>query len=293
VLASGERLGFDRLLLATGSEPRRLGEEGFDGDNVLTLRTLADARTLIERAKKGTKIAIIGSSFIGLEAAAALTARGLKVEIVSPEHVPFERVFGQEIGAFLQGLHEEKGVRFHLGTVAARCDEGGVSLATGETVAADFVLVGVGVVPRAHIAEAAGLDVDNGVWVNEFLETSCPGIFAAGDIAAYPEPITKERSRIEHWTVAERQGATAAANMLGLKQPFRSAPFFWTEQHGVTVRYVGHARAFDETRVEGKVGKEGFVVRYYREGKHLASATVNRDHECLGDELKLEAQARG
>lgn len=290
VLASNERVSFDRLLLATGSEPRRLGEEGFGGDNVLTLRTLTDARAIIGRAKAGAKVAIIGSSFIGLEAAAALTARGLDVEIISPEHVPFERVFGHEIGAFLMGVHEAKGVRFHLGTVAAHCDESGVSLASGETIAADFILVGVGVLPRTQIATAAGLTVDDGVWVNEYLETSSPGIFAAGDIAAYPEPITGERTRIEHWTVAERQGTTAAANMLGLKKRYSSAPFFWTEQHGVTVRYVGHARDFDETRVEGKIGTgdAGFVVRYYREGKHLASATVNRDRDCLEDELKLE-----
>jgi NADPH-dependent 2,4-dienoyl-CoA reductase/sulfur reductase-like enzyme/nitrite reductase/ring-hydroxylating ferredoxin subunit len=291
-LASGERLAFDRLLIATGSEPRKLESEGFGGDNVLVLRTLADARALIDRAQRGARVAIIGSSFIGMEAAAAFIARGLDVTVISPEHVPFERVFGTEIGTFLKNTHEQKGVRFHLGTVAARCDERGVSLATGALVPADFVLIGIGVFPRTGLAEAAGLDVSNGVWVDQYLETSCPGIFAAGDIAAYPDPLTGERARIEHWTVALRQGATAAANMLGMKKPYSSAPFFWTEQHGVAIRYVGTARDFDEVRIDGEVGLKGCVVRYFRDGKHLASATINRDRENLDDELKLEREMR-
>jgi len=151
----------------------------------------------------------------------------------------------------------------------------------------------VGVTPRTALAEAAGLTVDNGVWVNEQLETSCPSVFAAGDIAAYPDPLTQERVRIEHWTVAERQGQIAAANMLGAKQRFDSAPFFWTEQHGVTVRYIGHATRWDDIRSEGEIGIEQTLLRYYQEGEHLASATINRDKGNLEDELKLEARMRG
>jgi apoptosis-inducing factor 3 len=293
VLESGERLPFDRLLLATGSEPRHLKEEGLSsGDQVLKLRTLSDARKIIDRAKRSARVAIVGSSFIGLEAAAALRKRGLDVAIVSPEHVPFERVFGADLGRFMQKLHEDQGVRFHLGTVAARFDGGTVVLANGDNIPADFVLVGVGVVPRAELAQAAGLDADNGVWVNEHLETSCAGIFAAGDIAAYPDPLTRERTRIEHWTVAERQAQVAAANMLGRGETFESAPFFWTEQHGLTIRYVGHAAHWDEVRVDGEIGADGCVLRYYREGKHLASATINRDRENLADELRLEQAMR-
>jgi apoptosis-inducing factor 3 len=292
-LGPSERVAFDRLLLATGSEPRRLDREGFVGDNVFTLRSFEDARAIIDRAKPNSRAVILGSSFIGLEAAAALRKRNVEVAVVSPENAPFERVFGPELGRLLQGLHEEKGVQFHLGNVAARFEHGEVVLARGERLPADFVLVGVGVVPRTALAEAAGLTVDNGIWVDACLETSCPGIFAAGDIAAYPGPLNGERVRIEHWTVAERQGQVAAANMLGARQSFDSAPFFWTEQHGVTVRYVGHATGWDESRIDGDLGARDFALRYYREGKHLASATIGRDKANLDDELKLESTMAG
>src|SRR6478672_2332525 len=290
---SGERVPFDRLLLAMGSEPRRLEQEGFSGPNVHTLRSFADARAIIEHAKPNSRAVILGSSFIGLEAAAALRQRKVDVTVISPEKAPFERVFGPELGRSLQRLHEDHGVRFHLGNVGAAFQNGEVVLAKGERVPADFVLVGVGVTPRTALAEAAGLTVDNGVWVNEQLETSCPSVFAAGDIAAYPDPLTQERVRIEHWTVAERQGQIAAANMLGAKQRFDSAPFFWTEQHGVTVRYIGHATRWDDIRSEGEIGIEQTLLRYYQEGEHLASATINRDKGNLEDELKLEARMRG
>jgi len=288
VLESGERLPFDKLLLATGSEPRRLNEPGFSADNCVTLRTLQDARDLIAHAKPGARAVIIGSSFIGLEAAAALRTRKVEVAVVSPEHMPFQRVFGPELGAFIQKQHEDHGVRFHLGTVTARFEDGAVVLADGGRLPADFVLVGVGVVPRISVAEAAGLDVDHGVLVDECLETSCPGIFAAGDIAAYPDALTGARVRIEHWAVAERQGELAAANMLGGKERFRSAPFFWTDQYGVIIRYVGHATAWDKAAVDGEIGGESFVLRYSQGGRHLASASFNRDHEILEDELQLE-----
>ena len=291
ILAGGKRMPFDRLLLATGSEPRRLVDGGISGERVFTLRTLADARAIINRAKEGSRAAIIGSSFIGMEAAAALRERGLEVDVVSPEQVPFETVLGKELGSFLKRLHEDHGVRFHLGTVAAALGPHGLVLANGESIAADLVLVGVGVLPRTSLAEAAGLDTGNGVWVDEYLRTSCLDIYAAGDIAAYPDPMSGERVRIEHWAVAERQGQTAAANMLGLNRKYSAAPFFWTEQYGVSIRYVGHARGWDEARIDGEIGTGGCVVRYHRGGKHLASASINRDRENLEDELRLERRA--
>lgn len=288
-LESGERVNFERLLLATGSEPRRLQEEGFNRKDVLVLRSLNDARAIIERAQPGTRAVIIGSSFIGLEAAAALRKRDVDVTIVSPENAPLERVFGRELGEFIQTLHEQHGVRFHLGTVAARFEGGCVVLAKGGALPADFVLVGVGVVPRTELAQAAGLIVDNGVWVDDHLQTSCPGVYAAGDIAAYPVGPERERIRIEHWTVALRQGRVAAANMLGLDKVFHSAPFFWTEQYGISIRYVGHAGDWDEVQVDGKPGVDGALLRYFRDGTHLASASINRDRENLDDEVQLEA----
>ena len=289
-LGSGEHIGFDRLLLATGSEPRRLEQDGFSGPNVFTLRSFADARAIIDFAKAGSKAAILGSSFIGLEAAAALRKRKIDVTIIAPEKTPFERILGSELGQALRNLHEDHGVRFHLESSGARFQNGEVILANGERIPADFVLVGIGVTPRTKLAEDAGLTVDNGVWVDEHLETSCPGIFAAGDIAAYPDPLSKKRVRIEHWAVAERQGQVAAANMLGSQRRFDSAPFFWTEQHGVTVRYVGHAGRWDEVRSDGPIDTKDCLVRYYRQGKHLASATINRDRASLKDGLELEAE---
>jgi len=289
--SSGERVAFDRLLLATGAEPNRLSSPGFDGENVFTLRSLADARAIAAVAEPGKRTAVIGSSFIGLEAAASLRKREVEVDVIAPEKVPFERVLGAELGHFFKDLHEANGVRFHLGRVAATYDGRTVTLSDGARIEADFVLVGVGVRPRVQLAEAAGLAIGNGVLVDEHLETSVPGIYAAGDIAAYPDPISGERARIEHWAVAERQGEVAAANMLGGKRRFDSAPFFWTEQYGVTVRYVGHAAGGEEIRVDGDVAAADAILRYFEDGRQHAAASLNRDRENLDDEVALEKAA--
>ena len=289
--ASGDRLPFDRLLMATGSEPNRLRAPGFDAPNVFTLRTIVDARAIAERAKPGSRAVLIGASFIAMEAAAALRHRKVEVDIVAPEQVPFDQVLGTELGNRLQSIHEQNGVRFHLGTGASAFDGRSVSLSSGETLEADFVLVGIGVRPRIDLARAAGMEVDHGVLVDEYLHTNVPGIYAAGDIAQYPDPVSGQRVRIEHWVVAERQGEVAAANMLGEKKRFRSAPFFWTDQAGTMVRYVGHAKRWDASKVEGDIAGDSFSVRYFSEGEHRATATVGRDHENLQDELKLESFA--
>lgn len=288
--AGGEDHPYDRLLLATGSEPNRLRGPGFDGENVFTLRSIADAAAVAAAARPGARAVIIGASFIGLEAAAALRQRGLDVTIVAPDEVPFERVFGAEIGAWFQHLQEGRGVQFRLGTGAEAMENGQVRLADGRSIPADFVLLGVGVHPRTAVAEASGIaTAGGGLQVDQFLETSTPGIFAAGDIAAYPDPLTGEPIRIEHWVVAERQGQAAAANMLGEKRPFRTVPFFWTEQFGVSLRYVGRAAGWDRIEIDGDVAKGDFVARYYDGGRHCASAGVGRDLAILEDERHLEA----
>ena len=288
--ASGEALAFDRLLIATGAEPNRLPARGFDAPNVYTLRTVADARALAAEARDGTRAVIIGASFIGLEAAAALRHRKVEVDVVSVEEVPLEHVFGSELGRDLQALHERNGVRFHLSSVVERFDGRAVALKGGQLIGADFVLVGIGVRPRTALAERAGAAVDRGVLVDRFLETSIPGIYAAGDIAAYPDPLTGERSRIEHWVVAERQGQAAAANMLGQRRPFDSAPFFWTDQYGVPIRYVGRASGWDAAACEGDFESGSLTARYFVEGRHCATATIGRDRDNLEDELELEAR---
>ncbi|HLO21722.1 MAG TPA: FAD-dependent oxidoreductase [Sphingomicrobium sp.] len=288
---SGEQFGYDRLLLATGCEPNRLMLPGFDAPNVLTLRTVADARAIADRAKKGARAVIIGSSFIALESAAALRHRGVELDIVSVEEIPLERVFGAELGNHIQQLHEENGVRFHLSSVLAGFDGNAVALAGGERIPCDFVLVGIGVKPRTALAELANASVDNGVLVDAYLQTDQPGIYAAGDIAAYPDPFSGEAVRIEHWVVAERQGQVAAANMLRGSERFESAPFFWTEQYGATIRYVGRASGWDMVSLEGSFGDRSLVARYFADGVHCATATVGRDHESLEDELGLEMRA--
>lgn len=290
--ASGDRLPFDRLLIATGSEPNRLNAPGFDAPNVFTLRNITDARAIAEHANPGSRAVLIGASFIAMEAAAALRHRKVEVDIVAPEQVPFEQVLGTELGTRLQSIHEQNGVCFHLGTGASAFDGQSVTLSSGETLEADFVLVGIGVRPRIDLARSAGMEVDHGVLVDEYLETSVPGIYAAGDIAQYPDPLSGgERVRIEHWVVAERQGEVAAANMLGDKKRFRSAPFFWTDQAGTMVRYVGHAKRWDSSKIDGEIASDSFSVRYFIDGAHRATATVGRDRENLQDELELEGSA--
>ena len=290
--AAGDEFAYDRLLLATGCEPNRLKLPGFDHPSVLTLRTVTDARRVAERAKSGAKAVVIGASFIALEASAALRHRGVEVDIASVEEVPLERVFGKELGRHLQQLHESNGIRFHLSSVLESFDGEAVKLAGGEAIPADFVLVGIGVHPRTAIADSAGLSVDNGVLVDSRMQTSDPNIYAAGDIAAYSDPFSGERARVEHWVVAERQGEIAAANMLGESQAFDSAPFFWTEQFGVTIRYVGRAAGWDAATCEGDFASGSLVARYFKNGQHCATATVGRDKENLEDELALEAGAQ-
>ena len=290
---SGDEFSYDRLLLATGSEPNLLTGHGFHHEDVVTLRSFADARTLIERSSRARHAVIVGSSFIGLEAASALRARGIEVSVVSTESVPFENTFGPELGGFLQKLHEQNGVRFALGAAAASYDGRHLTTASGARLKADYVLVGIGVRPRLDLGRSAGLRVADGILVDQYLETGVPGIYAAGDIAAYPDPLTNEPVRIEHWAVAERQGEVVAANMLSHSQPFHAVPFFWTEQHGVTVRYVGRAARWDDIRIDGDLRAGEAVIRYFDNGIHRATATLGRDLDSLEDERIFEEAIRG
>jgi NADPH-dependent 2,4-dienoyl-CoA reductase/sulfur reductase-like enzyme/nitrite reductase/ring-hydroxylating ferredoxin subunit len=289
--ASGEELPYDRLLIATGSEPNRLQSPGFDARNVFTLRSISDARAIAAEARDGAHAVIVGASFIAMEAAAALRNRGVEVDVVSVEHVPFDRVFGLAMGEHIKRMHEAKGVRFHLGCVASGYDGQSVTIANGDKLVANFVLVGIGVEPRMNVARSAGAEVDHGVVVDRFLETTVPGIYAAGDIACYPDPLSDERARVEHWVVAERQGEVAAINMLGGREVFDTVPFFWSEQFGTAIRYVGRAPHWDQVIVDGDVDSGSFTIRYFDDGVHRASASVGRDRDNLEDELVLENQA--
>ncbi|HEX4826223.1 MAG TPA: FAD-dependent oxidoreductase [Candidatus Polarisedimenticolaceae bacterium] len=288
-LSDGSSRTFGALLVATGAEPVRLQLPGADKPHVHTLRSLDDSKAIIAAATSGAKRAVVvGASFIGLEVAASLRTRGLDVHVVAPDARPLERVLGPELGDFVRGLHDEHGVTFHLGRKPASFDDEHVVLDDGSRLAADLVVLGVGVRPRLELAEKAGLAVDRGVLVNEYLETSAPGVYAAGDLARYPDLRSGERVRIEHWVVAERQGQTAARNMLGHREAYRAAPFFWSQHYDVTIAYVGHAESWDRTEVRGSLADKNGLVAYRRGGKILALASVFRDKESLEAEVLFE-----
>ena len=288
VLADGGKVAFDRLLLATGAEPVRLPIPGADPHRVHTLRSLSDSRAIIEEGKTAKRAVVIGASFISLEVAASLRNRGIEVHVVAPEKRPMERILGPEMGDFVRALHEEHGVVFHLEDTVAAMEGKTAKLKSGGTLEADLVVAGVGVRPRLELAEKAGLKIERGVVVDSLLATNAPGIFAAGDIARWPDPHTGQAIRVEHWVVAERQGQVAALNMLGLGQAFDAVPFFWSQHYDVPVNYIGHAEKWDELAIEGDVASRDCLLRYKLKWRTLAVASIYRDLANLQEEVAME-----
>jgi apoptosis-inducing factor 3 len=290
-LTDGDTVLYDRLLIATGAEPARLSVPGAEQSHVCTLRTLSDCRAIIERTKAARRVVVMGASFIGLEAAAALRTRGIEVHVVAPDKRPMERVLGPQMGDFVRSLHEAHGVVFHLEETAIAIDGNEVRLKGGDRLEADIVVVGIGVRPRVELAERAGLTIDRGVLVNAYLQTSAPAIWAAGDIARWPDAFSGESIRVEHWVVAERQGQTAALNMLGGQEKFTAVPFFWSRHYDTSIRYVGHAATWDQIAIEGDITARDCVLRFQRAGRVLAVASISRDLESLQAELVMERAA--
>jgi NADPH-dependent 2,4-dienoyl-CoA reductase/sulfur reductase-like enzyme/nitrite reductase/ring-hydroxylating ferredoxin subunit len=292
-LSDGRKLVFDRLLLAPGADPIRLQVPGADAAHVHVLRSMEDCRRLIAGATKAKQVVIVGAGFIGLEAAAALRARNLEVTVVAPEAAPLTRVVGPEVGAFLRRLHEEHGVTFHLGETAGKIEPDAVVTAKGTRIPADLVLVAIGVRPSVALATSAGIATDGGILVDRHLETSVPGIFAAGDAARFPDPRSKSRIRVEHWVVAQRMGAAAGRNMLGARRPFTDVPFFWSTQYDVTLNYVGHADDGAAIEIDGKLDDRDCRVSFRNDGRLSAVLTIGRDRESLESERLLETSDPG
>jgi len=280
-LDDGRRLEYGALLLATGASPVKLDIPGAQLPHVFYVRTLRDSRAIIAAAEHARRVVVIGASFIGLEVAASLRTRNLEVHVVAPEEIPMQRVLGAELGRFIRDVHEQQGVRFQLGQSVSSIAEHSVTLKNGTTLDADLVVVGIGVRPNLELAEQAGLRIDRGVSVNENLQTSAPNIWAAGDIARWPDRYSGTSIRVEHWVVAEQQGQAAARNMLGVNQPYTAAPFFWSAHYDVAINYVGAAQEWDEAKLVGSIQDRKCLVAYRKKGKTLAVASVNRDADSL------------
>jgi NADPH-dependent 2,4-dienoyl-CoA reductase/sulfur reductase-like enzyme/nitrite reductase/ring-hydroxylating ferredoxin subunit len=288
-LENGRTYEFASLLIATGAEPVHLKIEGAIDSQIHYLRTFADARAIVSKAKSAKRAAVVGASFIGLEVAASLRTLGLAVDVIAPDKQPLERVMGSEVGIMIRGLHESHGVVFHLGETVQKVDGSKLLLTGGATLEADFMVLGVGVHPSLTLAEQAGLAIDRGIVVNEYLETGAPGVFAAGDVARWPDPHSGEKIRVEHWVVAEQQGQVAAKNILGYGERLEAVPFFWSQHYDVAINYVGHAERWDSIDIAGDLKGRDCAVSYKRSGRTLAVATISRDLQSLQVEAGMEA----
>jgi len=278
VLEGGERLGYDRLLLATGAEPRRLRIPGADLAGVHLLRTFADSDALRERLDAGGRLVVVGAGWIGSEVAASARQRGMDVTMVAPEAVPLERVLGLEVGGIYRDLHRDHGVDLRMEAGVAAFEGDGrverVTLQDGTAIACDAVVVGAGAVPRSGLAEAAGLEVENGVLVDGRLETSGPGIFAAGDVANHLHPAFG-RLRVEHWDNALHQGPAAARAMLGAPEPYTRTPYFFSDQYDVGMEYSGFAAGWDRVVLRGDPATREFIAFWLAGGRVVAGMNVN------------------
>jgi 3-phenylpropionate/trans-cinnamate dioxygenase ferredoxin reductase subunit len=279
VLAGGERVRFDRLLLTTGSEPRRLDVPGGDLDGILYLREVADSDAIAERIEAGGRLVTIGAGWIGAEVAASARTKGCDVTILEMSALPLEHVLGPELGAIYRDIHLDHDVDLLTETALEAFEGSGsvesVRTADGRSIEADFVVVGVGIIPRTQLAEAAGLDVRNGIVTSELLETSAPGIFAAGDVANALHPFYGDHIRVEHWANALNQGPAAARNMLGRNGPYDNLPYFFSDQYDVGMEYAGYATDWDEVVFRGDVAAREFIAFWLSDGRVLAGMNVN------------------
>ncbi|NUO97364.1 MAG: FAD-dependent oxidoreductase [Nonomuraea sp.] len=285
-LSGGERLQYDKLLLATGATPRRLTVPGHDRDNVLYLRTVDDCDRLRATLSATTRIAVVGAGWIGLETAAAARAAGVEVTVVEQERQPLLGALGDEIGAVFADLHREHGVDLRLGARLAEITEAGVRLADGTHIDADAVVAGIGAVPDTELAAAAGLTIDNGIKTTADLRTSDPDIFAAGDVANARHPRLGGHLRVEHWANALNQPAVAARAMLGKQAAYDELPYFYTDQYDLGMEYLGHVPSglAHDVVIRGDLAKREFLAFWLRDDTVIAAMNVNIWDQ--GDQLK-------
>jgi len=278
-LDDGDRLSYDRLLLATGSEPRRLSIPGGELDGVLYLRSVHDSDALRERLDRGGAVVVVGAGWIGAEVAASARQRGLEVTVIDPASVPLERVMGVDVGAIYRDIHTDHGVEMLMetGVAAFEGDEAVERVRTddGRLLDCDFVVVGVGVQPRIQLAAQAGLEVDNGILADEHLQTSARGVFAAGDVANAQHPFYGERIRVEHWANALHQGPAAARNMLGRAEPYDRLPYFFSDQYDIGMEYSGFARRWDRVVFRGDPASREFIAFWISDECVVAGMNVN------------------
>jgi 3-phenylpropionate/trans-cinnamate dioxygenase ferredoxin reductase subunit len=279
LLIEEERLGFDRLLLTVGAEPRRLPVPGADLDGVHYLRSFADSDALREALASSSRVAVIGAGWIGAEVAASARQKGLEVALIEQADTPLERVLGREVGEIYGAIHRDQGVDLRTGAAVEAIEGSGraerVRLAGGDTVDCDFVVVGIGVAPRVSLAEAAGLEVGDGINVDERLRSSNENVFAAGDVAAAYHPFFEQRLRVEHWHNALEQGPAAARSMLGKGDPYDKIPYFFSDQYDVGMEYAGYATDWDEVVFRGDVDAREFIAFWLKDGRVLAGMNVN------------------
>jgi 3-phenylpropionate/trans-cinnamate dioxygenase ferredoxin reductase subunit len=297
-LDDGQRLAYDRLLLATGAEPRRLAAAGADLDGVLCLRTVEDADELRRRLDRGGAVVVVGAGWIGAEVAASARQRGLDVTVLDPAAVPLERVLGREVGALYGDVHADHGVRMLMGT-GVEAFEGQtkverVRTTDGQALDCDFVVVGIGVAPRTGLAAAAGLAVDDGILVDEHLQTSCSDVFAAGDVANAHHPLYGRRIRVEHWASALHQGPVAARSMLGRAAVYDRVPYFFSDQYDVGMEYAGFAATWDRVVFRGDPASREFIAFWLADDRVVAGMNVNvwdvSEHiqRLVGDRLPVD-----
>lgn len=287
-LWDGEIVESNRCLIATGGRPVKPKIPGIEYPHVHFLRSFRDAKSLIPALSGLKKVVVIGAGFIGLEAASALRARGLDVTVVAPNEYPLERVVGREVGAFLKSVHENNGVRFLLRHTVERIEKSGVVLDDQKIEPAELILVAAGIQPNIELAQAGGVHCENGILVNQYLETNVKGVFAAGDVARWPSRFSKEPIRIEHWVVAQRQGQLAASNMMGLNVEYKDVPFFWSQQFDVILNYIGSAGADAEMQIHGRLADRDCAVSYSQNGAVRAVLTIGRDEQNLKLERAFE-----